>query len=149
MMTETTTANRLERETCSRCGGSGTYSYCQSYGTRCFKCAGRKEVLTKRGRAASDYLEALRSVPTSELAVGTVLRADSITEGGDLFEAWFKVEMIEVTTDENCGSWRVVDGERVPTPPGLVNIHLTDGKGGGMMLCSVEAGRTFRVAQTA
>lgn len=27
-------------ETCSRCGGSGHYSYCDMYGTRCFKCAG-------------------------------------------------------------------------------------------------------------
>ncbi len=26
--------------TCSRCGGSGRYSYCQMYGDRCFGCSG-------------------------------------------------------------------------------------------------------------
>src|SRR5207249_1748734 len=42
----------FESETCSRCGGSGHYSYCQRYGTTCFKCGGRTTVLTKRGEAA-------------------------------------------------------------------------------------------------
>jgi len=27
-------------KTCNRCGGSGSYSYCQMYGTKCFGCAG-------------------------------------------------------------------------------------------------------------
>lgn len=31
------------RETCSRCGGSGRYSWCQMYGDKCFKCAGKGE----------------------------------------------------------------------------------------------------------
>ena len=33
--------------TCSRCGGDGNYSYCQTYGTRCFQCAGRRESLAR------------------------------------------------------------------------------------------------------
>ncbi|QWY83595.1 hypothetical protein [Rhizobium phage RHph_X2_26] len=33
-------AGKLERETCTRCGGSGNYSYCESYGHKCFKCEG-------------------------------------------------------------------------------------------------------------
>jgi rRNA maturation protein Nop10 len=31
------------RETCSRCGGSGRYSWCQMYGDTCFKCGGKGE----------------------------------------------------------------------------------------------------------
>lgn len=31
------------RETCSRCGGSGRYSWCQMYGDKCFKCGGKGE----------------------------------------------------------------------------------------------------------
>lgn len=39
------------RETCTRCGGSGSYSYNQRDGTRCYGCNGRREraaKLTKR-----------------------------------------------------------------------------------------------------
>ncbi|GHV06463.1 hypothetical protein FACS1894217_05190 [Clostridia bacterium] len=32
-------------QTCSRCGGSGHYSYNQIDGTRCFKCGGKKTVV--------------------------------------------------------------------------------------------------------
>lgn len=34
--------------TCSRCGGSGHYSYCERYGTSCFKCEGNKMTLPRR-----------------------------------------------------------------------------------------------------
>jgi hypothetical protein len=39
------------RETCSRCGGSGEYSYNQRDGTRCFKCNGRRYTSAKLTRA--------------------------------------------------------------------------------------------------
>lgn len=68
--TTTTTAQRLESETCSRCGGSGRYSYCQMYGDRCFKCGGKGLVLTARGKAAAIYLRSLRSKPIGQLVVG-------------------------------------------------------------------------------
>jgi hypothetical protein len=28
----------MSRVTCGRCGGSGSYSYCEAHGTRCFEC---------------------------------------------------------------------------------------------------------------
>jgi hypothetical protein len=34
-------------EPCTRCGGSGSYSYCQMYGTRCFGCNGGGTMLPK------------------------------------------------------------------------------------------------------
>lgn len=60
----------LERETCSRCSGSGKHSYCQQYGDRCFKCLGKGVVLTKRGQAAADYLRTLRSCRADQLKPG-------------------------------------------------------------------------------
>jgi len=56
--------------TCSRCGGSGEYSYCQMYGRTCFKCGGSGRQLTKRGRAAADYLRALRTIKARDVKFG-------------------------------------------------------------------------------
>lgn len=57
----------FEIEPCSRCGGSGSYSYNPMDGTRCFKCGGAKFVLTKRGAAArAKYLKSLER-PAGEL----------------------------------------------------------------------------------
>lgn len=65
---------KLESETCSRCAGSGKYSYCHMYGDRCFKCSGKGIYLTKRGEAASKYLTELRSKPASALKIGDQIR---------------------------------------------------------------------------
>jgi hypothetical protein len=106
---EKSEALRLERETCSRCGGSGTYSYCQMYGTRCFKCAGRQEVLTKRGAAANAYLTKLRSKPASELKIG-----DTILSDGMLSRArWEKVVEIR-PGDRDLDGGAIINGEVIP-----------------------------------
>ena len=60
----------FETETCSRCGGSGHYSYNPMYGTTCFKCHGRGYVFTKRGLAASQFYTESLSVSTADLEVG-------------------------------------------------------------------------------
>ncbi len=59
---------QYEREPCTRCHGSGNYSYCQSHGTRCFKCGGTGKQLTKRGRAAREYATSRLEVTASEYA---------------------------------------------------------------------------------
>ena len=56
-------APSFETETCSRCAGSGNYSYCPGYGNRCFKCSGKGRVYSKRGHAALDFQQALLRVP--------------------------------------------------------------------------------------
>lgn len=86
----------LETETCSRCGGSGSYSWCQMYGSVCFKCRGRKVVFTKRGAAANAYLIALRSKPAAEVKVGDVVRLLSITMGGTPCDIWATVTEIQI-----------------------------------------------------
>lgn len=72
-MTEETKLD-FEKEICSRCGGSGEYSYCQSHGTRCFKCGGKKSVYTKKGQAAYNYFIDLCTIPASEVKEGQFIR---------------------------------------------------------------------------
>lgn len=102
---------RFERETCSRCGGTGHYSYCQMYGTTCFKCAGRKEVLSKRGELASAYLSQLRSIRMDEVKVGDIVKMMAITMGGTPYDAWVKVEKVENDVQEGAS---LKDGVMVP-----------------------------------
>src|SRR5262245_43139450 len=93
---ETEKSTSLETITCSRCGGSGQFSYCQRWGTTCFKCVGRKRVYTKRGAAARRYMENLLSVPASQLQPGMKVRALVISKGGEVIgDKWSLVEAIE------------------------------------------------------
>jgi hypothetical protein len=63
----------FESQPCGRCGGSGRHSYCTAYGDTCFKCGGKGKLLTKRGAAASNYLNSLRSVDADQISVGDVV----------------------------------------------------------------------------
>lgn len=87
--TATATSTRtpaFETQTCGRCGGSGTYSYCSRYGRVCFGCAGRKWVLTKRGQAAQAFFRGLyRTKPVEALAVGDRFSSSGVTLGGDAY----------------------------------------------------------------
>src|SRR5205823_10263506 len=75
---EVSMALMFESTGCTRCGGSGHYSYCQSYGTRCFKCAGKGVTLTKRGAVAQAYFRLLLSKRYIDLEPG-----DKIRDEGD------------------------------------------------------------------
>jgi hypothetical protein len=121
---------KLETEVCSRCGGSGHHSYCQRYGTTCFKCHGAGKVYTKRGRAAALYLDAIRSVPAKTLRVGDVIRAGSITADGTPFGKFTKILSIEPGEQHGAS---LVDGEMVPyvragltIETGVVTMIATD-----------------------
>jgi hypothetical protein len=75
----------FENVPCPRCGGSGNYSFCQMHGSTCFKCGGSGAVLTKRGRAAQNYLNDLRSVRADQLKPGDEIFDDGVpgfTRGG-------------------------------------------------------------------
>lgn len=52
----------IEKEICSRCSGSGHYSYNQMDGTRCFKCRGQKETYP----SATEILRAIREFKKKE-----------------------------------------------------------------------------------
>lgn len=70
----------FETETCTRCHGSGHYSRCADYGTTCFRCAGAKVTLTKRGAAAQAFFSQSCQVPLSDLKLGDRIKVDGITE---------------------------------------------------------------------
>lgn len=70
----------FEMQPCSRCGGSGWFSYCETWGRTCFQCGvvpkaqGSGRYLTKRGRAAYEYyVTLLPTRRTSELQPGDVI----------------------------------------------------------------------------
>jgi hypothetical protein len=76
-------------ETCTRCGGSGEYSYCQSHGTRCFKCGGS-------GKQAFRLTVRLLKQVEQQIADGEMepylermrLRAEAKRAGKRFSEAW-------------------------------------------------------------
>jgi len=73
--------NPIEQVACSRCCGSGQYSWCSAHGTTCFKCGGSGITHTKRGWVVVDYLNDLRlkEVTIYELKVGDRCRLDNVT----------------------------------------------------------------------
>lgn len=77
-------AHPFDVEPCSRCGGSGSYSYCQMYGTRCFKCAGKGKYLSKHGQKDYDRwraaVDAATVRPIGDLAVGMAVRISDMTK---------------------------------------------------------------------
>jgi hypothetical protein len=76
----------FESQTCTRCNGTGTYSYNQRHGSVCYGCAGRGEQLTKRGAEAQRFFRELSLVRAADLKSGDVVRGQSITRGGDAFK---------------------------------------------------------------
>jgi len=63
----------FETTTCSRCGGSGSYSFNLMDGDRCYGCSGTGQKLTKRGAAARAFFVASQEMPVAELRVGMFL----------------------------------------------------------------------------
>jgi len=96
----------FEIETCSRCGGSGQYSYCTMYGSRCFKCAGKRVVLTKRGSAAKVFFDALFVVPASTIKVGDVIFSGGLNN---------KKRRVLAVVPECYGCCSIVDGVKIPS----------------------------------
>jgi hypothetical protein len=69
----------IETVTCARCAGSGSHSFNLMHGSVCYGCNGTGKAYTKRGKAASDYLKALRTVRADSLKVGDL--ADLLNSG--------------------------------------------------------------------
>ena len=110
----------IEADTCSRCGGTGTMPFSAFNGV-CYKCRGGKIILTKRGRAANDYLLQLRSKPAAELSVGDIIRVD-IFRGMSSKRGFRAIESIELVTAENAQHSLLVDGHRVPSGLGMLRV---------------------------
>lgn len=121
-MSTETKVTKFESEVCSRCGGSGEYSYCLTYGKTCFKCHGRRHVLTKRGSAAQAYYVSLLSVPGSELKVGTVIQVKAFQRT----PGFYAIERIGTGIQEGSS---MVDGVMTPYRREVIELEtaiLTD-----------------------
>jgi len=89
----------FENRVCSRCMGSGEYSYCSMYGRTCFKCAGAGAVLTARGRVAQAFLNKARMAKASEFKVGDSYLYEGIP--GFSRSEWVKITEIRPTANGN------------------------------------------------
>lgn len=69
----------FESTTCKRCGGTGKHSFNAIHKDTCYGCKGAGRQLTKRGKAASDYLASLRRKPAGEIQVGDLVRFETMT----------------------------------------------------------------------
>lgn len=63
-------ATTFESESCSRCGGSGKYSFNHMDGDRCYGCGGTGLKLTARGSAARKLFEDSMEKVVKDLQVG-------------------------------------------------------------------------------
>ena len=70
-----------EKETCGRCGGCGRYSYNQITGDTCFGCGGSGKRLTKRGRAAHDWMRARLATDALNVGAGDRVRYHNALSG--------------------------------------------------------------------
>lgn len=130
----------FESTTCSRCGGTGSYSYCTMYGSRCFKCGGAGCYLTKRGKAAQAFLDDLRSVPVANLKVGDLIRVTTYSLDGSMSMSKFEaVEAIEHDVPGSCSF--TLDG--VTVRPNVTKITTAS------MTQHVAVDSTVRLGQTA
>lgn len=96
----------FETETCSRCGGSGKYSYCEMYGDVCFKCHGQKVTLTKRGRAAQEFYIDLCTVSITDVKVGDVIQVNTMSHT-------YRSSVVEIEFKKDAGA-SLKDGVWVP-----------------------------------
>ena len=87
------TKTEFETEVCSRCGGTGHYSYNQMDGSKCYGCGGKGIKLTKRGAAARELYMRLLSKPATEIAVGDKIHLDSMYSG------WYTVASVTIKSN--------------------------------------------------
>ena len=116
----------FENKTCSRCGGSGNYSYCSMYGSTCFKCHGDGVVLTKKGRAAQIWLNAKKRKLLGEVAVGEWVLSEGVP--GFSASVWVKIDTVEGEGAERKISGLSKKGERHGFQGATMELRMFLGK---------------------
>lgn len=82
----------FETKPCSRCGGSGRYSFNLMHGSTCYGCGGGGEVHTKRGKGARAHMIALQTRPVADVKIGEFVWYDPYPMGGRA--GWARVDAI-------------------------------------------------------
>ena len=104
MTTATSPSQRkllFENTTCSRCGGGGRMPYSVHNGV-CFKCHGRGAALTKRGRAAQEWLNSQREKPLEDFKPGDLIYSDATPCIGRRAE-WHRVTEVKLLNGVEAG----------------------------------------------
>jgi hypothetical protein len=91
----------FEKTECSRCGGSGRYSYNQRDGDRCWGCSGSGLMWTREDAPLvaefNAAAKAIRETTLSKLAIGEeALLGERYIEDGRNMRRWVTVERVEV-----------------------------------------------------
>jgi hypothetical protein len=123
----------FESKVCTRCGGTGNFSFCPRYGSTCFKCHGAGDVLTKRGAATQKYLNELRTKKASDFIVGDVIKCTG-------FPSYWFARITEIRT-----GWQI--DKRTPTHPRLT--FITENKKVGTHTVQTYDHHQFRIGETA
>lgn len=97
----TPVARQIETQQCSRCSGTGHHSYCQQWGSTCFKCGGNGRVYTKKGAAAAAFLKGLRSKRADAFVVGELI----FIEAGPMNKACFSKVLESCKDALNAHLW--------------------------------------------
>jgi hypothetical protein len=110
----------FENEICGRCGGTGSYSFNQLDGSRCYGCGGSKRRLTKRGAEAQRFFRGLLMRRADELQIGDVVSYIVPMNSGATARA-NGARVIEIDREPKVTMWsirRTPDGseERIPCP---------------------------------
>jgi hypothetical protein len=113
----------FEHTECSRCGGSGQFSFNLMHGSVCHGCSGTGFKLTLRGRAAQHFVNELREIPIENFQVGDSIRFDGFNAGSFVQPTkWAKVTSVQFLTRSEAGYyWE--DSEN----PNCVRLETTYG----------------------
>lgn len=103
----TTTTVTYEKETCGRCAGTGSHSYNQVHGSTCFGCGGSGQKLTKRGKAAKEFADAMLEILVQDVVIGQHVSYRDPYNGKTT-----RVTVREINSF--ASSKKMVDGEWVP-----------------------------------
>lgn len=88
---------QFETEDCTRCGGTGRFSFNPRDGHTCFKCRGSKVQLTRRGTAARKAYDAV--MDEMDKTVGALELGDRVqVRGGDGRKRWLTVCNLEASS---------------------------------------------------
>jgi hypothetical protein len=106
----------FETQTCTRCAGSGKFSFNLMHGDRCYGCGGTGHQFTARGKAAKAHFTSLLQRKVADLKVGEFVKTWVVLGGSDV--------------------WCIVEAIREDAlNPGMVYIDLKSIKSGRGMTC--------------
>jgi hypothetical protein len=104
MTYEMTNALGFEIKTCTRCHGSGQYSFNQIDGSKCYGCSGCGKQYTGRGKLVKRFWDELCQIDPADVVVGqridngmakfTVAEVLPVTESGAVIKDGVRIPMM-------------------------------------------------------